>query len=69
MLEYVKGLEESWPFREAVSIQDAPDYYGRCTLAMPHPTCTALQAAAGALMQTAKHAGSRGKGRGCMLTI
>lgn len=27
MLEYVKRLEEAWPFREAVSMLDAPDYY------------------------------------------
>ncbi|PNH02069.1 Histone acetyltransferase GCN5 [Tetrabaena socialis] len=27
LLEYVKELEEAWPFRESVSVQDAPDYY------------------------------------------
>ncbi|GFR48401.1 hypothetical protein Agub_g10295 [Astrephomene gubernaculifera] len=27
LLEYVKGLEESWPFRERVAVEDAPDYY------------------------------------------
>ncbi len=28
LLEHVKGLEDSWPFRERVAVQDAPDYYG-----------------------------------------
>ncbi|KAG2437573.1 hypothetical protein HYH02_011214 [Chlamydomonas schloesseri] len=27
LLEHVKGLEDSWPFRERVAVQDAPDYY------------------------------------------
>ena len=28
LLEHVKGLEDAWPFRERVAVQDAPDYYG-----------------------------------------
>ncbi|GIL77551.1 hypothetical protein Vretimale_6843 [Volvox reticuliferus] len=27
LLEYIQGLEESWPFKEQVAVQDAPDYY------------------------------------------
>ncbi|EFJ53092.1 histone acetyltransferase [Volvox carteri f. nagariensis] len=27
LLEHIQGLEESWPFKEQVAVQDAPDYY------------------------------------------
>ncbi len=64
MLEYVKGLEESWPFREAVSIHDAPDYYGGCALGTPHLTCTArcrLQPGLSCRQQSAPAGGERGR--------
>lgn len=28
LLDHIQGLEESWPFKERVAVQDAPDYYG-----------------------------------------
>ena len=36
MLEYVRRLEEAWPFREAVSMLDAPDYYDIIKMRVVH---------------------------------
>ncbi|GLC34778.1 hypothetical protein PLESTM_000239000 [Pleodorina starrii] len=27
LMEHIQGLEESWPFKEQVAVEDAPDYY------------------------------------------